>query len=69
MVEVVGIIATLFVLTSFILNGENKIRIVNIIGAVIFVVYGLLLGAISVWLLNSILVIIHIYKLYKSRRS
>ena len=61
--ELLGIIATIIVLISFMMKGENKIRIVNIIGAICFVLYGLGIGAFSVWLLNGILVLIHIYKL------
>lgn len=69
MIEIIGIIATLCVLASFVLNGESKIRVVNIVGAIIFVIYGLLIRSISVWLLNGALIFIHLYKLCKSRRS
>lgn len=63
--EIIGIIATLFVLTSFLMTGEKNIRVINIVGALIFVVYGVLIEALSVWLLNGVLFFIHIYKLYK----
>ena len=36
------------------------VRIVNIVGASIFVVYGIAIGAWSVWILNGVLVVIHI---------
>ena len=68
-IEGLGIIATLFVLASFILSGEAKIRSVNIIGALLFVIYGIVLGALSVWLLNGVLVLIHVYKLIKTRKT
>lgn len=67
-VEIWGIVATLFVLTSFLCNKEKYIRMVNIIGALIFVGYGLALQAHSVWLLNGILVIIHVIKLRRIGR-
>lgn len=63
MVEFWGIIATIFVLISFLFNEEKYIRIVNIIGALIFVGYGIALQAHSVWILNGMLVAIHIIKL------
>ena len=63
MVEFWGIIATIFVLISFLFNEEKYIRIVNIIGALIFVGYGIALQAHSVWILNGMLVIIHVIKL------
>ena len=63
MVEFWGIIATIFVLISFLFNEEKYIRLVNIIGALIFVGYGIALQAHSVWILNGMLVIIHVIKL------
>ena len=61
--ESIGILASIIVLISFIAKGENKIRIINIIGALVFVIYGLLINSFSVWLLNGMLVIIHLYKI------
>ena len=65
MIETIGITATLFVLVSFLFKKERKIRLVNIIGASLFVIYGALNGAFSVWLLNGALIIIHIIFLLK----
>jgi len=65
--EILGIIATLFVLVSFLFTNEKRIRQINIIGAVLFVVYGIFIGAISVYILNGALILIHIIKLYKQR--
>lgn len=65
MYEAIGILATLFVLGSFLVDGEEKIRKINIFGAILFVVYGVLIGALSVWLLNGALLLIHAYKLNK----
>lgn len=61
--ESIGILASIIVLISFIAKGENKIRIINIIGALVFVIYGLLINSFSVWFLNAMLVIIHLYKI------
>ena len=66
MVEIIGISATLFVLFSFLFSEEKHIRIVNIVGALLFVIYGIAINALSVSLLNLILIVIHIYKLYKN---
>lgn len=65
--EIIGTIASIIVLLSFLMKGERRIRLINIFGALVFVIYGVLIGAFSVWFLNSILVVIHIYKLIKSR--
>jgi len=65
--EALGIVATLFVLLSFLFTNEKRIRQINIIGAVLFVIYGIIISAISVYILNGALIIIHIYKLLKQR--
>lgn len=69
MVELIGILATLLVLVSFLFTGETKIRVINIIGAVIFVIYGVLINSLSVWILNGALIIIHFVKLYKYKKE
>ena len=63
--ELIGLAATLFVLISFVMKETRKIRLVNIVGAALFVVYGVLIGAFSTWLLNAVLIVIHIYYLKK----
>lgn len=68
MYELIGIIATLFVLGSFLVNGEAKIRKINIIGATLFVIYGVLIGSLSVWLLNGALIVIHSYYIKKLKK-
>lgn len=69
MLEIIGIVGSLFVLVSFLINGEKNIRLVNIAGAIISTVYGILIGAFSVWALNGTLTLIHIYKLVKMSRK
>lgn len=64
-IESIGIFATIFVLISFLFSKPKQIRIVNIIGAILFVIYGLLISSLSVWLLNGALIAIHIYYLFK----
>ena len=66
--ELLGTAASVFVLISFLMRGEAKIRMVNIIGALMFVVYGFLIDAFSVWFLNGALFFIHIIKLAKLRK-
>lgn len=64
-VEFLGILATLFVLMSFLMRKVETIRIINIIGAVLFVIYGICINSLSTWLLNAVLVIIHTVYLIK----
>lgn len=68
-VEAIGLIATCFVLASFLVSGEKWIRTINIGGASLFVVYGSLIQSPSVWILNGVLFFVHIYKLYRLKRK
>lgn len=61
--EIIGTIASGIVLLSFLEKEERKIRVINVFGAGLFVIYGLLTGAFSVWLLNGILILIHGWRL------
>ena len=67
-VELLGILGTLFILIAFTRNSSAEIRIINSVGSVLFVIYGLMIGALSVWLLNGICIIINMYKLKRARR-
>ena len=65
--EIIGLLGTLFVLLSFLMKDLKKVRIINIIGAVLFVVYGVLINAYSTWILNGVLIIIHIIFLVRRK--
>ncbi len=64
-VEVMGVIATLFVFIGFTQSDTTRIRVLNSIGSALFVVYGIFLGALSVWLLNGACLLLNIYKIIK----
>lgn len=64
-IEVLGVLASVIVLISFTMPNEKSIRMTNIIGAILFVIYGIFVNAFSVWLLNGILCFVHLYKLLK----
>ena len=63
MYELIGTIASVMVLISFTMNGEKRIRIVNIVGAILFVIYGVLINSFSVAFLNGALLLVHLKKL------
>lgn len=66
--EIIGLVASIFVLTSFIPKDVKLIRCINIVGCVIWVIYGLIVHGLSVWLMNLLVMIIHIYHLIQDRR-
>ena len=68
MIEIIGIVATLFILVSMsfkttTFKASIWRRITNIVGSVVFVVYGCLLPAISTAILNGVLVFVNSYHL------
>lgn len=67
--EAVGIVASLFVFLSFFWSNEKKTRIVNMVGCVIFVIYALLIGSLSVMVMNGACLVLHIVKLVQMRNK
>lgn len=67
--EILGIIGTLFILVGFTSNKESIIRIFDMIGALLFILYGAMIGAISTVILNACLVLVNGYKLAASKKA
>jgi hypothetical protein len=63
--ELIGLAGTLLILIGFMCDDEKKIRIFDMLGAILFVVYGTIIGAYSNIVLNGILIAVHIVKLSK----
>lgn len=64
-IEIIGYLGSAFVLISFILKDIKWIRIVNIVGAVFFVIYGISTKTWATAFMNMALVIVHIVYLVK----
>ena len=67
--EIFGVIGTLLILVGFLSNSEKKISLFDMAGSVLFVIYGILIGAYSNIILNGILVFVHLYKLKNMHRG
>ena len=63
--EWLGIIASAFVLVSFLFSKQTITRLINICGCVAFVIYGILLPAYSTAFMNAALIVVHIVFLVK----
>ena len=60
--ELVGYFASIVVILSFLLFNETRyIRVGNLIGALIFIIYGFLIDKIPIIILNGFLVMIQLY--------
>lgn len=67
--EWLGLAAAALVLVSFLMKDERTIRIVNIVGAMVFVVYGFTIHSASVWVMNLALIAVHIVRLCRCKKS
>lgn len=63
--EILGTIATIIILISFLMTDIKRIRTINLIGDILYLIYGIIIGSFSIILLNIILSIIQIYYLIK----
>ena len=58
--EWLGLVASIIILISFLTSNQIKTRIINMVGCIAFVIYGLLLPAYSTAFMNFALVVVHI---------
>lgn len=68
-IEFIGIVASVLVLISFVSSNMKKVRTINTLGCVLFVIYGVLIHSVSVWFLNGACFILQIYKLVKENKA
>ena len=61
--ESIGVIASIAVLISFLATDEKQIRLLNILGAGLFVSYGITINSFSNIFLNGALIVIHVVRL------
>lgn len=64
-VETIGYVAMVLVGLSIMMNNIKLLRILNMAGAVAFVLYGGLIGSLPVVLLNSFLTLVNFFYLYR----
>ena len=67
--EVLGLIGTLTILVAFLCNTEKNIRLLDMVGAAFFILYGVLTKTWSTMALNIALVGIQIWKLWGIRKK
>jgi hypothetical protein len=65
MFEWIGYLASVVIATSMLMNSIQKLRWINLVGAILFSTYGFIIGALPVGILNGFIVLIDIYYLIK----
>lgn len=68
-VEIIGYIGSVLVAISLMMKNIYYLRRINLIGAATFSIYGLLVGAIPVFILNGFIAIIDIYYIWDAKRQ
>ena len=65
LVEIVGYLAMLTLLVSFMMKDVTKLRIINSIGCLLFVIYGFMLNiSYPIVVTNTAIILINFYYLY-----
>ncbi len=63
--ELIGYTGSILVAISLMMKSLVRLRTVNMIGAIVFIVYGLLIGAIPVVFLNTLILGVNVYNLWQ----
>tara|TARA_B100000965_G_C19084520_1_gene537729 strand:- start:54 stop:278 length:225 start_codon:yes stop_codon:yes gene_type:complete len=61
--EIVGWIATFVVIGSFLVNDMLKLRSINLVGATLWLIYGIIASSYSIIFLNFVVMSIQIFKI------
>ena len=69
LIEAIGYAGSALVLISFLMSSVVKLRIVNTVGSLIFAVYALIIKSYPTAIMNTCLVLINLYYLWKLRHG
>lgn len=63
--EIIGYAASLLILVSLIMRSVLRLRVINLVGSIVFAVYGLLIQSYPVAAVNFIIALVNLYYLYE----
>jgi hypothetical protein len=64
-IEIIGYTASILVAISLMMSGIVRLRIINLIGAIVFTCYALIIKAYPVAFVNGVITLVDIYYLYE----
>lgn len=67
--ELIGYLASAFVLASMLMSSVVKLRVINLTGALLFSIYGFLIDSLPVGIMNACIVVANGYHLSKMTQS
>ena len=68
-ISIIGAIATIVTIGSFLFNNIQKIRLVNFVGCLIWLLYGALNVDLPIIVVNGAIALIHIYSFIKAEQD
>lgn len=68
-IEIIGYLGSVLIAVSLMMKNIYYLRRINLIGASTFAVYGLLVGAIPVFILNSFISLVDIYYIWEAKKK
>jgi len=68
-IELIGYFASFLVALSLMMSNIFKLRLINLFGAGIFAIYGLIVGAYPVFVVNGWIFLVDVYYLYKTFKN
>ncbi len=68
-IEIIGYVGSVLVAVSLTMKNIYYLRIINLIGAIAFTIYGFLVGALPVLIVNAFITVVDIYYILESKRK
>jgi hypothetical protein len=69
LLEILGYVASVLVAVSLMMRSILRLRVINLIGAICFTVYGVLISAYPVAAVNGVIALINVYFLFQMTRA
>lgn len=65
LIEIIGYAGSVLVAVSLMMSSVVKLRVINFAGALIFSIYGFIIGALPVGILNGFIAVVDLYYIYE----
>ena len=69
MTEYIGYAASALVLKSYLMKDMTYLRVVNTVGCLVFIIYGVFIASIPVVITNSAIVLVNLYYLFAAKNK
>lgn len=67
--DYLGLVAGVLVAVSLVMRSVRWLRPINLVGCILFVVWGVIEGAAGVWICNGVGVLANVYRMIELRKE